>query len=146
MSDSFWSHGLQHTRLLCPPPSPRVCSNLCPLSWWCYPNISSSAAPFSFYLQSFPALEAFPISQHFASSGQSIEASASASVLAMNSQSWFPLGMTGLISDQSKGLLRVFSSTHNLKANIFLSKNCSVNSKGCESYLLFIKNVFIYKC
>ena len=111
MSDSLWPHGLQHTRLLCPSLSPRVCSNSCPLCQWCYPTISSSAARFSFPLQSFPASGSFPMSRLFASGGQSIGASASASVLPMNIQGWFSLGLTGLISLQSKGLSRVFSST-----------------------------------
>ena len=110
MSDSLWPHGLQHARLRCPSPSPRVCSNSCPLSRWCHPTISSSVAPFSSCLQSFPASGSFPVSQLFASGGQSIEVSASASVLPMNIQDWFPLGLTGLISLLSKGFSRVFSS------------------------------------
>ena len=106
----MWPHGLQHVRLPCPSLSSRVCSNSCPLSQWCYLTISFSAAPFSFCLQSFPASGSFPMSQFFTSNGQSIGASASASVLPMNIQGWFPLGLTGLISLQSKGLSRVFSS------------------------------------
>ena len=97
-------------RLLCPSLSLRVCSNSCPLSWWCYLTISSSAASFSFCLQSFPASATFPMSQFFASDGQSIRTSASASVLPMNIQDWFPLRLTGLISLLSKRLSRVFSS------------------------------------
>ena len=104
-------HGLQHTRLLCPPLSPRVCSDSCPLSWWCYLTISSSVIPFSSCLQSFPASGSFLMSWLFTSGGQSIGASASASVLPVNIQCWFPLGLTGLISLQSKGLSRVFFST-----------------------------------
>ena len=111
MSNSLQTHELQHSRLLCPPLSPRVCSNSYPLSWWCYVTISSSVIPFSFCLQSFPASGSFPVSQLLAQSGQSTEASASASVLPMNIQGWFPLGLTGLISLLSKGLSRVFSST-----------------------------------
>ena len=103
--------GLQHARLLCPSPSPGVCSNSCPLSWWCYPTISSSVAPFPSHLPSFPASRSFPISQFFASGGQSIGASASASVLPMNLQGCLPLRLTNLISLQSKGLSGVFSST-----------------------------------
>ena len=119
MSDSLWPHGLQHARLPCPSVSPRVCSNSCPLSWWCYPTISSSATPLFFCLRSFPASWSFPISWLFTSGSQSIEASASASVLPMNIQDWFPLGLTGLISLQSKGLSRVFSSTTVQKYQFF---------------------------
>ena len=111
MWDSLKPHGLQHARLLCPPLSPRVCSDSCLLSRWCYLTISSSATPFSSCRQSFWASGSFPMSQLFTSGGQSIGASASASVLPMNIQSWFPLGLTGLIPLQSKGLSRVFSST-----------------------------------
>ena len=108
---SLWSHGLKHSRLPCPSPSARVCSNWCPLSQWCHPTISSSAIPFSSYLHSFPASESFPMSCLLASHGQSTGASASASVLPMNIQGWFPLGLTGLISSQFKGLSRVFFNT-----------------------------------
>ena len=97
MTDSLQPHGLQHTRLLCPPLSLGVYSNSCPLSQWFYQTISSSATPFSFCLKSFPATESFPMSQLFVSGGQSIRASASASVLPMNIWDWFPLGLTGLI-------------------------------------------------
>ena len=99
------------TRLFCPSPSPGVCSNSCPLIRWCCPTISSSVVPFSSCLPSFPASGSFPVSWLFASGGQSIGASASASVLLMNIQDWFPLGLTGLISLQSKELSRVFSNT-----------------------------------
>ena len=105
-SDSSWPHRLQHARLLCSPLSPRVCVNSCPLSWWCHPTISSSAARFFFCLQSFPASGSFPVNQLFTSGGQSI--GVSASILPMNIQGWFPLGLTGLISLLSKGLSRVF--------------------------------------
>ena len=108
MSDSFRLYELQHTRLPCPSVSPRIYSNSCPSSQWCCMTISSSATPFSFYLQSFPASGSFPRCQFFAS-GDLIGISASASVLVMNIQDWFPLGWTGLISWLSKGLLRVFS-------------------------------------
>ena len=107
---TLWTHGLQGTRLPCPSLPPRVCSDSCSLSWSCYLTISSSAALFS-CLQSFPASVSLPMSQLFASGDQSIGASALASVLPMNIQGWFPLGLTGLISLQSKGLSRVFSST-----------------------------------
>ena len=110
MSDSLQPHGLQHTRPLCPPLSPRIYSDSCPLNQWCHPTISSSVIPFS-CLQSFPASGSFPMSQFFASGGQGIGASASASVLSMNIQGWFPLGLTGLISFQSKRLSGVLFST-----------------------------------
>ena len=90
MSDSLWPHGLQHARLPCPSTTPRACSNSCPLSWWYHPTISSSVVPFSSCLQSFPVSEFFPMSQFFTSGGQSIQASASASVLPMNIQDWSP--------------------------------------------------------
>ena len=109
MSDSLQPHGLQHTRLPCPSPTPRACSNSCSSSWWCHPAISFSVVPFSSCLQSFPASGSFLMSQFFTSGGQSI--GASASVFPMNIQDWFPLGFTGLISLQSKGLSRVFSNT-----------------------------------
>ena len=104
MSESLRPHGLQHTRLLGPSLSPTVCANSCPLSQWCHPTISSSVIPFSSCLQFFPASGSFPVSQFFTSSGQIIGASASASVLPMNIQDWFPLGLTGMISLQSKHL------------------------------------------
>ena len=109
--DSLRPHGLQHTRLPCSSPTPKACSNSCPSTWWCHPTISSSVIPFSSCLQSFPASGSFPVSQLFISGGQSTGASASASVLPMNIQGWFPLELTGLISLRSKGLLRVFSNT-----------------------------------
>ena len=102
---------LHQARLPCPSPSPEVCSNSCPLSQWCHSTISSSVAPFSSWLQSFPASRSFPLSRLFTSGGQSVGALASLSVLPMSTQGWFPLGLTGLISLQSRGLSRVFSST-----------------------------------
>ena len=114
LSDSLWPHGLQHDKLLCPPLSSRVCLNSCPLSQL---TISSSVISFSSCLQSFPASESFPMSQLFASSGQSIGASASASVLPMNIQDWFPLGLTGLIL-QSKGTLKHLFLHHSSKASV----------------------------
>ena len=114
--NSLGPHGLQHTGSLSFT-DPRVCSNACPLSCWCYLNISSSANPFSFCLHSFPASGSFPVSQLFASGGQSI--GASASVLSMNIQGWFPLGLTNVISLQSKGLSRVFSNTTVQKCQFF---------------------------
>ena len=111
MSDSLWAHKLQFARPPCPSPTPKVYSNTCPLSWWCHPTISSSVVTLSSCLQSFPASGPLPMSQFFASGSQSIGVSASASVLPMHIQDWFPLGWTGWISLQSKGLLRVFSNT-----------------------------------
>ena len=111
--------GLQHARPPCPSPTPRACTNPCPSSRWCYPTISSSVIPFSSCLQSFPASESFPMSPFFPSGGHSIGVSASASVLPMNIQDWFPLGWTGWISLQSKGLSRVFSNTTVQKHQFF---------------------------
>ena len=111
MSDTLQPHILQHSRLPCPSPIPRACSNSCPSSRWCHLTISSSVIPFSSCLQSFPASGSFPMSQFFPSGDLSIGGSASASVLPMNIQDRFPLGWTGLISLQSKGLSRVFSNT-----------------------------------
>ena len=102
MPESLQTHWLQHARLCCPSPGPRACSTSCPISRWCHPTISSSVVPFSSHLQYFPASGSFPMNQLFASGGQSIGASASASVLPMNIQGWFPLGLTGLTSLQSK--------------------------------------------
>ena len=98
VSDSLQPHGLQHARLPCPSPNPRACSNSCPSSRWYHPTILSSVIPFSSHLQSFPASGSFPMSQFFASGGQSIGVSASASVLPVNTQDWSPLGWTGWIS------------------------------------------------
>ena len=111
MSKSLRPHELQYARHPCSSLSPGVCSNSCLLYQWCHPTISSSVTPFYSCLQSFPAWESSQISQLFASGAQSIGASASASVLPMKTQGWFPLGLTGLISLQSKGLARVLSST-----------------------------------
>ena len=110
MSDSLWPRGLQHARPPCPPTIPGAYSNSCPSSQWCHPNISSSVIPFSSRLQSSPASGSFPVSQFLVSGSQSTGVSASASVLPMNIQNWFPLGWTGWISLQSKGLSRVFSN------------------------------------
>ena len=102
VSNSLWPHGLQHIRLSCPTPSPRTCSNSCPSSQWCHSPISFPVVLFSCCLQSFPASGSFPMSQFFVSGGQRI--GASASVLLMNIQDWFLLGLTGLSSLQSRGL------------------------------------------
>jgi len=117
VSDSLWPRGLQHARLPCLSPTPRAYSNSCPWSRWWHPTISSSVIPFSF--QSFPASGSFPMSQFFTLGGKSIGVSASASVLSMNIQGWFPLGLTSLISLQSKGLSRVFSNTTVQKHQFF---------------------------
>ena len=111
VSDSLWPHEPQHARPLCPSPTPGVYPNSCPLSWWCHATISSSVIPFSSCPQSLPASGSFPMSQLFTSGGQSIRVSASTSVLPMNTQDWSPLGWTGWISLQAKGLSRVFSNT-----------------------------------
>ena len=103
----FVLHELQHARLPCPTLSPWVCSNSCPLSQWCHPAISSSVIPFSSCSPAFPASGSFPVSQLFTAGGQSIGASASVSVLPVNIQGWFALGLTGLFSLLSKGLWRV---------------------------------------
>ena len=118
MSDFLWPHGLQHARLPCPSPSPGVCSNSCPLSWWCHPTILSSVILFSPCPQSFAASESFPISQFFTSGGQSIGTSTSASALPMNIQGWFPLGLNGLISLMSKETLHEPLQHHSSRASV----------------------------
>ena len=110
VSDSLRPYGVPHARPPCPSPTPKVYSNSCPLSQWSHPTSSSSVVTFSACLQSFPASGSFQMSQLFASGGQSIGVSALASVLPMNIQDWFPLGWTGWISLQSKGLSRIFSN------------------------------------
>ena len=119
MSNSSQPHELQHTRPPCPSPTPGACSNSGPSSQWCHSTISSSVVPFSSYLQSFPASGSFLITQFFTSDCQIIGVSASASVPPMNIQDWFPLGLTGLISLQSKGLSRVFSNATVQKHQFF---------------------------
>ena len=119
VSDSLQPHESQHARLPCPSPIPGVYPNSCPSSWWCHPAISSSVIPFSSCPQSLPASGSFPMSQLFAWGGQSIRVSASTSVLPMNTQDWSPLGQTGWISLQSKGLSRVFSNTTVQKHQFF---------------------------
>ena len=132
VSDSLWPHGLQHTRLPCPSLSPRVCSNSYSSSRWCHPAILSSVVPISSCLQSFPLSGSFPMSQLFISSGQNIGASASASVIPVNIQGWFPLGLTDLIFLLSKGPSRVFSST-TVQKHQFMSTQSSLwsNSHIC---------------
>ena len=119
VSNSLQPHEPQHVRPPCPSPTPRVYPNPCSLSWWCHPTISSSVIPFSSCPQSFPASGSFQMSHLFTSGGQSIGVSASTSVLPMNTQDWFPLGGTGWISLQSKGLSRVFSNTTVQKHQFF---------------------------
>ena len=119
VSNYLRPHGLQHTRSLCPSPTPGVHSNSCPSSRWCHPAIASSVVPSSSCPQSLPASESFPMSQLFTRGGQSIGASASASVLPMNIWGWFSLGMTGFISLLSKGLSRVFFNTTVQKHQFF---------------------------
>ena len=125
MSNSLQPHELQHARPPCPSQTPRVHPNPCASSQWCHPTISSSVVPFSSCPQSFPASGSFPLSQLFTSGGQSIGVSASASVLPMNTQDWFPLEWTGWISLQSKGLSRVFSNT-TVQKHQFLSAQLSL--------------------
>ena len=111
VSSFLWPHRLQQARPPCPSPTPQIYSNSCPLNQWYHPTISSSVVPFSSILQIFPASGSFPMSQFFASVGQSIGVSASTSVFPMNIKDWFPLGCTGWFSLQSKGLSRVLSNT-----------------------------------
>ena len=120
MSDSLRPHESQHSRPPCPSPTPGVYPNSCPSSRWCHPTISPSVVPFSSCPQSLPASGSFPVSQLFTWGGQSTEISASASVLPMNTQDWSPLGCTGRISFQSKGLWRVFSNTTLQKLQFFV--------------------------
>ena len=122
VSDSLLPRRLQHVRLPCPSPSCRASSNLCPLNQWCHPTISSSVIPFFPCLQFFPALGSLLMTQLFVSRGQSTGVSASTSVLPVNIQDWFSLGLTGLISLQSKGLSRVFSNTTVQKHQFFSPK------------------------
>ena len=133
ISNSLWSQWLQHSRLPCP--SPRVYSSSHPLSWWCHPTISSSIVPFS-HLWSFQASESFQMSQFFASGGQSIGVSASASVLPMNTQDWSPLGWTDWISLQTKGLSRVFSNTTVQKHQFFSAQLSSQSNSHIHTWPL----------
>ena len=139
MSNSLWPHGLQHARPLCPSPTPGVYSNSCPSSQWCHPTISSSVVP---------SLPAFNLSQHqglfqwfrsfpvATSGGQSIGASALASVHPVNIQGWFPLGLTGWISMQSNGLSRVFSNTTVQKYQFFSTQLSSQSNSHIHTWLL----------
>jgi len=136
MSDSLCSHEPQHARPPCPSPTPRVHLNPRPLSRWCHPTISSSVVPFSSCRQSFPAAGSFPINQLFTSGGQSIGVSASTSVLPMNTQDWSPLGWTGWISLQSKGLSRVFSNTTVQKHQFFDAQLSSQSNSHIHTWPL----------
>ena len=135
MSISLWPHGLQHTRPPCPSPTPGACSDSCPLSRWCHPTISSSVIPFSSF-QFSPASGSFPVSLFFTSGGQSIGASASATVLSKNIQDWFRLELTDLISLQSKGLSRVFSNTTVQKHQFFSAQPSLWSSSHIHTWLL----------
>ena len=136
VSDSLQPHELQHARPPCPSPTPRVYSNSCPLSRWCHPAISSSVVPFSSCPQSLPASGSFPVSQVFTWGGQSTGVSASASVLPMNTQDWSPLGWTGWISLQSKGLSRVFSNTTAQKHQFFSTQLSSQSNSHIHMWPL----------
>ena len=135
MSDSLWPQELQPTRLRCTSLSPWICSNSCPLSRWCHPTISSSVILFSSCSQSFPASVSFPVSQLFASGGQSIGTSASASVLPKNIHCWFPLGLTGLISLLSKGL-SITSGITVWKCQVFSTRPSLWSSSHIHTWLL----------
>ena len=136
VSDSLRPHELQHARCPCPSQTPRVYSNSCPSSRWCHPVISSSVVPFSSCLQSLPASGSLPMSQLFASGGQSTGVSDSASVLPMNTQDWSPSGWTGWISMQSKGLSRVFSNTTVQKHQFFGAQLSSQSNSHIHTWPL----------
>ena len=136
VSDSLWPHESQHTRPPYPSSTPGVYSNSCPSSWWCHPAISSSVIPFSSCPQSLPASRSFPMSQLFTWGGQSIGVSASASVLPMNTQGWSPLGWTGWMSLQSKGLSRVFSNTTVQKYQFFGAQLSSQSNSHIHTWPL----------
>ena len=136
MSDSLRPHGLQHFRLPCSSPFPGACWNSCPLTHWCHPTISSSVFPFSSCLLSFSESGSFPTSQLFTSGDQSIGTSASASILPLNIQDWFSLGLTGLISLQSKVCSRVFSNTTVQKHQFFSTQPSSWSNSHIHTWLL----------
>ena len=136
MSNSLWPHESQHVRPPCPLPTPKVYPNSCPSSQWCHPTISSSVVPSSSCLQSFPASGSFPMSQLFASGGQSIGVSASTLVLPMNTQDWSPLGWTVWTSLQSKGLSRVFSNTTVQKHQFFGAQLSSQSNSHIHTWPL----------
>ena len=136
MSVSLWPHGPQHTRFPCLTPSPRACSNSCPLSWWCHPTIPYSVIPFCSCLQSFPESGPFLMSWLFVSGGQDVGASASASVLPMSIQDRYRLGLNSLISLQSKGLSRIFTSTTVQKHQFFGSQPSLWSNSHIHTWLL----------
>ena len=136
VSDSLLPHRLQHVRFLCPSPTPWAYSNSQPSSWWLHPTISSPVIPFSSYLQSFPTPGYLPMSKYFKSGGHSIGVTASASVLTMNIQDWFPLGLTGWNSLQSKGLSRVFSNTTVQKYQFFSAQLSLWSNSHMHTWLL----------
>ena len=136
VSNSLRPHEPQHARPPCPSPTPRVHPNPCPSSRWCHPTISSSVVPFSSCPQSFPASGSFEMSQLFTSGGQSIGVSVSISVLPMNTQDWSPLGWTGWISLQSKGLSKVFSNTTVQKYQFFGPQLSSQSNSHIHTWLL----------
>ena len=153
VSDSLTPYGLQHPRLPCPSLFPGACSNSCPLSWWCHPTISSSVVPFSSCLQSFPASgikdqrsqhPSFPVSWLFISGGQSIGVSASASVLPMNIQGWFLLGLTGLISLLFKRLSRVFSNTAVHSHQFYGAQPLSLSSSHIHTWQVEKPSLWLY--
>ena len=135
-SDSLWPHESQHDTPPCPSPIPRVHTDSCPSSQWCHAAISSSVVLFSSCPQSLPASQSFPVNQHFAWGGQTFGVSASASVLPMNTQDWFPLGWTGWISLQSKGLKRVFSNTTVQKHQFFSAQLSSQSNSHIHTWPL----------
>ena len=135
-SNSLWPHGLQQARPPCPSPTPGVYSNSHPMNRWCHTTISFSVVPSSSCLQSFPASGSFPVSQFFTSVGQNIGVSASASVLPVNIQDWFPLGLTGLISLQSKVLSRVFSNNTVWKHQFFGTQLSLWSNSHIHTWLL----------
>ena len=150
MSNSLRPHRLQYTRLPCPLPTPKAYSNSCPSRQWCHATISSSVVPFSSHLQSFPASGFFPLSQFFASGGQSIGVSALTSVLSINIQDWFSLGWTGWIFLQSKGLSRVFSNTTFQKHQFFSvqlssQSNSHIHTWPLEKTIALTRRTFVGK-
>ena len=145
MSDALWPHGLQHARLPCPSPTSGDYSNSSPLSRWCHPTISSSVVPFSSCLQSFPASGSFQMSQFFTSGGRNIGVSASASVLPMNTQDWFPLGWTNWTFLQSKGLSRVFSNTTVQKHPFFSAQLSHIHTWLLEKPKLWLNGLLLAK-
>ena len=136
MSDSLWQHWMQHARLPCPSPTPGAYSNSCPSCRWCHPAISFSVIPFSSWLKSFPASGSFSMSWFFTSGGQSIGVSALESVLPMNIHNWFPLGLTGWISLQSKELSRVFSNTTLQKHQFFSTQSSLWSNSHIHTWVL----------